>query len=273
VTRAPPNREAEGREIEFLLTGLPMSLMHTSTISCRPFAGLMADAEPAAPAAPARVLLPDRYTDRYAYPLVVLFHPAGMDEETILTSVPHLSRQNFVVLSLRGPKATEGAGYGWNGADEDEGVEDYFLKAVAQTRRTFHVHSERIYLVGLGEGTLPAYRLALANPDRVAGVAALNGPFPKPKGNPLFRLETVRGLKAFIGHGLLNHAISMEAARHAHRVLFATGADVQFRSYMAGERVEPDMLRDVNRWIISNLNAETDRLILRKKKAKRRKKF
>jgi hypothetical protein len=65
----------------------------------------------------------------------------------------------------------------------------------------------------------------------------------------------------------------MDAARHAHRVLFATGADVQFRTYMTGERVEPDMLRDVNRWIIGNLNAETDRLILKKKKAKRRKKF
>ena len=250
-----------------------MSLTHPSTVVDRPIAGLFAESTPAEPAAPARVLLPDRYTDRYAYPLVVLFHPAGMDEETILSSVPHLSRQNFVVLSLRGPRAAEGVGYDWDGADEDESVEDYFLKAVAQTRRSFHVHSERIYLVGLGEGTLPAYRLALANPDRVAGVAALNGPFPKPKGNPLFRLETVRGLKAFVGHGLLNHAIPMDAARHAHRVLFATGADVQFRTYMTGERVEPDMLRDVNRWIIGNLNAETDRLILKKKKAKRRKKF
>lgn len=250
-----------------------MSLTPTTSVIDRPIVGLLAETESVEPAAPARVLLPDRYTDRYAYPLVVLFHPAGMDEEAILSSVPHLSRQNFVVLSLRGPRASEGRGYDWCTTDENDGVEDYFFQAVAQTRRSFHVHSERIYLVGLGEGTLPAYRLALANPDRVAGVAALNGPFPKPKGNPLFRLETVRGLKAFVGHGLLNHAVNMEAARHAHRVLFATGADVQFRTYMTGERVEPDMLRDVNRWIIGNLNAETDRLILRKKKAKKRKKF
>jgi phospholipase/carboxylesterase len=250
-----------------------MSLTHPSTVVDRPVTGLFSETAPAEPTAPARVLLPDRYTDRYAYPLVVLFHPAGMDEETILSSVPHLSRQNFVVLSLRGPRAADGNGFAWHATDEDDGVEDYFFKAVAQTRRSFHVHSERIYLVGLGEGTLPAYRLALANPDRIAGVAALNGPFPRPKGNPLFRLETVRGLKAFVGHGLLNHGVNMDAARHAHRVLFATGADVQFRTYMAGERIEPEMLCDVNRWIIGNLNAETDRLILRKKKAKRRKKF
>ncbi|HEY2784394.1 MAG TPA: hypothetical protein VGJ05_05405, partial [Fimbriiglobus sp.] len=187
--------------------------MHPSTVLDRPVLGLLAESDSVEPSAPARVLLPDRYTDRYAYPLVVLFHPAGMNEEAILSSVPHLSRQNFVVLSLRGPRAAA-AGFGWDAAEDHDGVEDYFFKAVAQTRRSFHVHSERIYLVGLGEGTLPAYRLALANPDRIAGIAALNGPFPKPKGNPLFRLETVRGLKAFVGHGLLNHTISMEAARH-----------------------------------------------------------
>jgi len=57
-----------------------MSLTQSSTVAVRPMAGLFTDPAAAEPPAPARVLLPDRYTDRYAYPLVVLFHPAGMDE-------------------------------------------------------------------------------------------------------------------------------------------------------------------------------------------------
>jgi phospholipase/carboxylesterase len=166
-----------------------------------------------------------------------------------------------------------GPGFDWGNELDHLAVQDYFLKAVEQTRRSFHIHSERIYLVGLGSGCVPAYRTALAMPERMAGVIALNGPFPQPNGEPLFQMDRVRGLKSLICHGLTNQETPIRRARHAQQVLWTAGAEVEFRTYMTNHRVHPDMLRDVNRWIVSNLNAETDRLILKKKKAKKRKKF
>ena len=86
-------------------------------------------------------------------------------------------------------------------------LEDYLVRAVEQTRRMYHVHSERIYFAGVNEGATEAYRLALAMPDRVAGVIALNGSLPQ--GGPLFRMAEIRNLKVFIGHGIANVAVPL----------------------------------------------------------------
>src|SRR5947208_3345161 len=73
--------------------------------------------------------------------------------------------------------------FGWGTASSlDAVIEDSVLCAVEQTRRAFHVHSERVYLAGVAEGAAVAYRLGLTMPDRIAGVVALNGRMPKPAG-------------------------------------------------------------------------------------------
>ena len=46
-------------------------------------------------------------------------------------------------------------------------LEDGVFSAIRQTRRTLHVHSERIFLVGIGEGAAVAYRLGPELPRAV----------------------------------------------------------------------------------------------------------
>jgi phospholipase/carboxylesterase len=206
---------------------------------------------------PVRLFLPSDYQPKYAYPLVVLFHPDGGDEDAAARLVPQLSRRNYIAACPRGPVAlgcgpTGRPGFAWG---DDPRADDYLLATVAHARREFHVHSERIYLIGLGEGAAAAYRLGLAMADQVAGVVALNGRLPKPSGRPLFRLSAVRNLRVFIGHGSNNPVIPIAAARQATRLLNTAGADVRFQTYSATHRIHSDMLRDVNRWI---MDAVTD---------------
>src|SRR4051812_27808007 len=47
--------------------------------------------------------VPQRYEPNYAYPLLVLFHGRGGDEQQMVRSMPALSWRNYVGLSLRGP--------------------------------------------------------------------------------------------------------------------------------------------------------------------------
>src|SRR5580693_3188104 len=47
--------------------------------------------------------IPQRYEPNYAYPLLVLFHARGGDEQQMVRSMPALSWRNYVGLSLRGP--------------------------------------------------------------------------------------------------------------------------------------------------------------------------
>jgi phospholipase/carboxylesterase len=228
-------------------------------------------AEVAADAAPqtVRTFLPEGYEPRYPYPLLVLFHGHGGNEEQVLRLAPRMSRRNFVAISLRGPETvgTRGdakPGYGW-GTDGDaaDRVADYLTRAVEQTRRTYHIHSERVYLVGVCEGAAAAYRAAFQLADWVAGVAALNGAVPRPNGSPLFRYDQVRRLRVMIGHGIANAVVPFSTAEQNERLFWAAGADARLTAYPTTHKLHPDMLTDVNKWVIGHVNAQHDLYVRR----------
>jgi phospholipase/carboxylesterase len=209
---------------------------------------------------PERTFLPTGYEPNYAYPLLVFFHWQGGSEEQILRLAPRLSRRNYICIGLRGPEPTglraDGRlGFSW-GLDGpcDAQIEDYVLRAVEQTRRNYHVHSERIYLAGFCEGATLAYRLGLTFPEKFGGVIALNGAMAR--GGPLLRMPEVRQLRVFIGHGIANAIVPLASARQDFRLLYTAGLDVRLHTYPATHRIHPDMLRDINRWIIDMVNAD-----------------
>lgn len=224
---------------------------------------------PSLNAYPIRTFLPTGYEPNYPYPLVVFFHDEGSSEEEILVLAPRLSRRNYICISLRGPLALgtreDGRqGYGWGSCGEhDSFVEEYMVRAVEQTRRSYHVHSERIYLAGVGEGASLAYRLGLNLAGKVAGVVAINGIMPRPtNGEPLFRLPDVRQLRIWIGHSSANTLVPSDTARRDFRLLYAAGVDVRMQSYATTHKLHFDMLRDVNHWIMDKVNSEIDESII-----------
>lgn len=208
---------------------------------------------------PVRTFLPTGYEPRYPYPLVVFFHAQGGNEEQILHLAPRLSRRNYICISLRGPHACgtrpDGRkGYSWGGQGcLNALIEDYVLRAVELTRRSYHVHSERIYLAGINEGATLAYGLGLQFPEKVGGVISLNGILPR-QGRPLFRLPAIRDLRVFIGHGIANAKVPLSMAREDYRLLYTAGVDVEMQTYAATNKLHPDMLRDINRWIMQQCN-------------------
>jgi phospholipase/carboxylesterase len=204
---------------------------------------------------PVRLFLPSDYQPKYAYPLVVVFHADGGDENVAARVAPLLSRRNYIAACPRGPlalgrDATGRPGFAWG---DDPRADEYLLDAVAHARREYHVHSERVYLIGIGEGATTACRLARAMAGDVAGIVALNG-------RPLCGLRANSGLRVFVAHGASNPVVRLAAARKASRLLQSTGADVRFESYPTTHRVHPDMLRDVNRWIMGTVSPDPDSL-------------
>lgn len=213
----------------------------------RPAEGFTTAHLPAAPDRPARLYLPDDYQPDYPYPLVVAFPGPGGSADQAVRLVPKLSRRNYL-----------GLGLGWAAGDD---VEELFLAAVEQARRAYHVHSERVYLVGVGDGAAAAYRVGLRLADRVGGVVALNGAMPKPNGQPLFRLADVRRLPVFVGHGIANPSVPYSSAQRDFRLLYAVGADVRLAGYPTTHKLHPHMLRDVNRWVMGGVTAEAGLLL------------
>jgi phospholipase/carboxylesterase len=209
---------------------------------------------------PVRTFLPTGYEPNYAYPLVVFLHGHGGNEEQVLRLAPRLSRRNYVCIGLRGPQPlgvrSDGrVGYSWGPDGQcDAQVEDYVLRAIEQTRRSYHVHSERIYLAGIKEGATLAYRLGLAYPEKFGGVIALNGRLPRP-GSVLWRPDEVRGSRVLIGHGIANAMVPLTTAKRDCQVLYSAGLRVRMHTYPTTHRLHPHMLRDVNRWIMQICNS------------------
>lgn len=204
---------------------------------------------------PVRTFLPTGYEPNYPYPLLVFFHAHGGNEEQILRLAPRLSRRNFICIGLRapelvGPRADGSLGYTWNSDGlTDSLIEDYVLGAIEQTRRTYHVHSERIYLTGFCEGSTMAYRLGLKYPEKFGGIVALNGNLP-PRGSLFLRLDAVRRFKVFMGHGIANAIVPLVTAKSDFRMLYTAGLDVCMQTYPTTHKLHAHMLRDINRWVI-----------------------
>jgi phospholipase/carboxylesterase len=225
----------------------------------RPPEGFYTSEVPTPSGWPVRTFLPTGYEPNYPYPLLVFLHNHGGSEEQILRLAPRLSRRNYISIALRGPHRLHSRpdgqpAYSW-GLDGggDVMVEEYVFRAVEQTRRHYHVHSERIYLAGFCEGATLAYRLGLLYPDKFAGVVSLNGCIPR-RGGPLLRLPEVRQLRVLIGHGIANAIVPVTLARNDFRLLYTAGLSVRMHTYPANHRIHRDMLRDINRWIMQQVN-------------------
>jgi phospholipase/carboxylesterase len=209
---------------------------------------------------PIRTFAPVGYEPRYAYPLIVFLHGQGGNEEQILRLAPRVSRRNYVSIGLRGPVCLgpnrKGAlGFSWGDSSHRTLIEDYLLGAIGETRRHYHIHSERIFLAGFAEGATLAYRMGMLFPEKLGGVIALNGAMPR-EDRPLLRLPETRALRVFIGHGIANSVVPSSMVRADRRLLYTAGIDVDMKTYPTNHRLHADMLRDINRWIITHCTGE-----------------
>ncbi len=232
--------------------------------------------------------VPQRYEPNYAYPLLVLLHARGGDEQQMVRSMPAMSWRNYVGLSLRGSEVVSRkgrpAGHGWGpdfgrrerssaaasttdaevfrkrlaSAEPDavDRLEDGIFAAVRRARRALHIHSERIFLVGCGEGAAVAYRVAMSYPERFAGVVAINGWLPGGF-RPLARVKDCRSLRVLVVHGEWNGRVPIEHARRTVSTLRNAGLKVAFQSYPCAHRLTSHMLSDVDTWLINQCTRQS----------------
>lgn len=237
---------------------------------------------------PEAYFVPDRYEPNYAYPLLVLMHDEGGDELQLIESMPAISGRNHVGLGLRGldPVVREGkvTGYSWKSLvrddnDNDNGngfdhpadsrtladlirrelrdprscplnqVEDMVGAAIRRARKSLHIHSERIFLVGCGKGAAAALRFGLEHPDWFAGVIAINGWIPSGF-RPLAQWRKSRELRVFMANALWNQKCPHRLAQRQAKMLHDAGFDVRFRSFLTTHALTNQMLAEIDRWLI-----------------------
>lgn len=202
---------------------------------------------------------PLHYTPGYAYPLIVWLHGRGSDERQLQRIMPMVSMQNFLAAAPRGVRLAEESPAereycGWPQADRDaEQAEQRIFDCIELTRRKFNVHTQRIFLAGFDGGGTMALRLALSQPNHFAGVLSLCGAFPT-GGTPLGNLAAARRLGVFLATGRGSQQYPAAQVCDDLRLLHTAGLSVTLRQYPCGHELLPQMLADINRWIMEQIN-------------------
>ncbi len=221
-------------------------------LACESRALRCACATTAGKAGPRGIFVPENYEPNYAYPLVVWLHDAGRSERDIAQVLPRISMRNYLGLSLRGTRPLRGepsAAYCWPRSERARlAFQDSFRAGVRELRHDFHVHTERIFLVGAGDGASMAWELFLARPAWFAGLAVLGGRFPRRR-SPLRQFREMRNKRLFLSPATHDTA-ELDEANRVGRLMYAAGLDVRICSHAPMGRLAPSLLRQLDYWIM-----------------------
>ena len=215
---------------------------------------------------------PMHYEPGYAYPLFVWLHGNGSDERQLMHLMPLLSLRNYVAVAPQGLAVTESAKarsldvmeiihrgvhsqvqYDWpQSAEAISDAERRVFDCIAVARQKNNIAADRIFLAGFGSGGTMALRLALLYPESFAGVASIGGAFPS--GHLPFRQwNAVRNLPVLLAVGEKSTVFSPGDACESLELFHTAGLPIAVREYPCGQEIAPDMLHDVNRWIMEQV--------------------
>lgn len=204
--------------------------------------------------------VPVHYEPNYAYPLLVWLHGDGENEGQLRRVIPEISVRNYVAVAPRGTWAERDRDDGappqcctWPEKVEDISVSEHrILECIEQTRQRFHIGDERIFLAGCDCGGTMALRLAMMHPEWFAGVVSIGGHFPQGY-TPLVRLKQARRVQLLIQQGRTSSLFSESQLCDDLRLLHAAGMSISVRQYPVGDQVTPQMLGDLNTWVMQQV--------------------
>lgn len=211
-------------------------------------------------AAQTALFAPLHYEPNYGYPLLVWLHGPQDDEGQLKRIMPLVSMRNYVAVAPRAPRhggrAAINAGRPSSGesalghwAEAEQGVFD----AIETAQSRFHIADRRVFIAGFDIGGTMAFRLAMDNPSRFAGVLSLCGRFPSGQ-TPFKRLAHARQVPLFLACGRDSRRYDTDEVCQHLRLFHSAGMNVSLRQYPCGHEMVPAMLADMDRWMMEQIN-------------------
>ena len=206
--------------------------------------------------------VPEHYEPNYPYPLLIWLNDcvgSGSDKWELQSLMSQISTRNYVGMSFHESlqtSKTSQADSRWSELDQQP---ERFLRnlhaTVCKLRQVCHIHSERIYLAGIGESATMALRLLVARPEWFAGAISLGGELPKlidlPAGHQ--NLQNRRVFQGDIHQDVAAQHSESAQTLQLEWLLQKAGMQVVTRSYDTRAKVRSKMLRDINHWVMDGI--------------------
>jgi phospholipase/carboxylesterase len=207
---------------------------------------------PSVESSPRAMFTPLHYEAAYAYPLLVWLHGAGMDENQLSRIMPVVSMRNYVAVAPRGLPNADGEAPWPQTPESIFRAQQLVFDAVDAARERFNVAPDRVFLAGMGTGGTMAFRIAMHHADQFAGVLSICGAFPSDQ-RPLCRLDIARHLPVFLAVGRDSQQFSPAQACENLKLFHSAGMSVSLRQYPCAHQLTPQMLADVDRWVMEQV--------------------
>ena len=201
------------------------------------------------------------------FPTLFALHGWGAGGHDLLGLAPHLQSGRLLVICPQGqvevPVGSGMTGYGWfplvPGAPPDPvafakgsvALRDFVDAAI----QAYPVDPERVLLSGFSQGGGMGYDLALRQPRRFRGLAALSTWLPAQLASAIPKQGETKGFPVLVQHGTEDPLVSLEKAKESVNHLRSFGADVTYHEYPMGHEIRPEGLRDLNAWIAGRLES------------------
>jgi phospholipase/carboxylesterase len=206
-------------------------------------------------------VIPENYEPRCPYPLVLWLPGSECDTDEALGHIGNMSPQNYVGLAVEDCVLDAGAS---EASSLDSAVaqlrqlvdiENRIVAAVRSFREIINVHTERIFIAGVGLGASTAMLVAMHQPEWFGGCISFSGEYPAAAS--LIPQQPELDGKRFWLNSPGQHAglTGAGGTRHAARMLIAAGADVATRIDDSQRSVSRSMLRDLDEWLIRGILA------------------
>jgi len=195
------------------------------------------------------------------FPAVVALHGWGASAHDLLGLAPLLHGGRALVLCPEGPVAFEVGpgmrGHGWFPIDPSRRFDvagfakgAAALKAFLDAALEAHpVDRRKLVLLGFSQGGVMALDLALAEPDRFAGLVVLSSWLPEPLAARVLRQEGHARLPTLVVHGTRDPMLPVERGRETRDRLLALGVPAAYREFEMAHEIRPEALRAVVEWL------------------------
>lgn len=195
------------------------------------------------------------------FPTVLALHGWGANALDLLGLAPLLGAGRILTLCPQGPVPVPvgpGAeGYGWfplvPGTPPNP-VE--FARASMTLRgflddalRRYPIDLRRLVVAGFSQGGGMAYDLALREPQKFRGLAALSSWLPGPLADNIPKQDAARDLAALVIHGTQDPLVDIARGRESRDNLQAFGVKLSYHEFPMGHEIRPDALRAIVQWL------------------------
>ncbi len=181
------------------------------------------------------VFVPENYEPNYAYPLLVWLFPACGSNGRLERLMRMISERNYFGVAIP--------------VVDSEQLEQQLQETFSRLRQSYHLHSERVYLMGIGESGTQALQTGLSRPALFGGIAAVSARWPETP-RLLARFDELRGKRVLLGINEHDSAAIVADVMYAQQLLWSAGMNVSALASSADAEPHRSLLREVDRWVM-----------------------